>query len=204
MSDETPANTDPPAIDLHRLRPLEVRVRHRAELPNGGISEAQANGFGRVSADALVLLRALMDEGTLHLSVATLDGETLGPIAPSALFHLWVSFTGHVARTQIPEGDEQAARQIAFCQKVLLLMQLDPGMNAIAKAMAGAEEASVSQDLPEELVEQLHAEAEENMRIADAVMALANDEATSASSERPASTPASPTAPPGDAPSSKG
>lgn len=194
MSDETPA----PVVDPHRLRPLEVRVRHRGELPNGGISESQANSFGRVSADALVLLRALMDEGTLHLSVATLDGETLGPIAPSALFHLWVSFTGHLARTPIPEGDEQAARQIAFCQKVLLLMQLDPAMNAITKAAAGAEVANDADT-------GASAPGDANFHAISLVREGGEPlGATSASSERPASTPASPTEPPGDVPSSEG
>mgnify|MGYP000882216265 CR=1 FL=1 len=178
MQDNTDADAETPApsplpdpsnpIDLQRLRPLEVRVRHRLELPGGGISEAQANRFGRVSADALVLLRALMDEGTLHLSVASLDGETLGPVSPAALFHLWVAFTGHVARTPAPADDDQTARQIAFCQKVLYLLQLDVEMNAIARVAAGAEDA------------------------------------TSDSSERPASTPASPTAPLDAAPLSEG
>jgi hypothetical protein len=176
MQDNTHADVEtqaPPPdpsnpIDLQRLRPLEVRVRHRLELPGGGVSEAQANRFGRVSADALVLLRALMDEGVLHLSVASLDGETLGPVSPAALFHLWVSFTGHVARTPAPADDDQTARQIAFCQKVLYLLQLDVEMNAIARVAAGAEDA------------------------------------TSDSSERPASTPASPTAPLDAAPLSEG
>jgi hypothetical protein len=168
---EVPAPTSP--FDMNRLRPLEVRVRTRAELPGGGTSEHQANRFGRVSADAIVLLRALMDEGALHLSVATLDGETLGPVSPSALFHLWVSFTGHVARMPLPADDEQAARQVAFCQKVLLLMQLDTNMDALARVTAGAEGEALA-------------------------------ETTSAASERPASTPASPSLPPDDAPSSGG
>ena len=124
---------------MHKLRPLAIRVRGRHELPNGGISESQAHSFGRVSADAFVLLRVLLDENRLNLTVATVEGETQGPIAPSALFHLWVAFTGHVARTPLPEGDEQAARQIAFCRKVLLLMQLDENMGALASAVANAE-----------------------------------------------------------------
>jgi hypothetical protein len=73
-----------------------------------------------------------------------------------------------VARTPAPADDDQTARQIAFCQKVLYLLQLDVEMNAIARVAAGAEDA------------------------------------TSDSSERPASTPASPTAPLDAAPLSEG
>lgn len=136
-------------FDMQRLRPLEIRVRTRQELPQQGICEAEANSYGRVSADALVLLRAMMDDSRLTLSVASLDGETLQEIAPSALFHLWLSFTGHVARMTVPSDDEAGARQIAFCQKVLMLLQLDSNMDPLARANAGADALTPSEASPE-------------------------------------------------------
>lgn len=128
--------------DEFRRRPLLIHVQRDPVLPDsGGYTEDVAESFCAVTADVLVLLRTMIDPTSLHLLVTAVEGETGGPIAPSALFHLWVAFTGHMARVQAPEGDEQAARQIAFCKKVLLLMQLDETMGPLAPATAAATSA---------------------------------------------------------------
>lgn len=136
--------------ELSRLRPIEVRLRVAGSSPGfDGISERAAQSFGRFSADALLVLRALFEDGGLKLGVLTLNGHAPAePIAPSALFHLWMALTGELARREADPEDTQGAQQIAFARKVLTLLQLDEQLRALS--LADRSEADPPASTPDE------------------------------------------------------
>lgn len=121
--------------ELDRRRPLEIRLR-KLDDPGfaEGTTEREARRFGRYSADVAVLLRGLVGEEGLSLGVVCLNGHNLeggGEIGTSALFHLWVSFTGHLARRTPDPEDPQGLAQIVFANKVLGLLDLDAEMRVL-------------------------------------------------------------------------
>lgn len=125
-------------MDLDRKRPLEVRVRQI------DISERDALRFGRVSADAVVLLRALFDEEKLSVHVSSCQGATGEELSTAALFHLWVSFTGYLARRPIQDGASDEASQVAFLQRLLVLLGLTPELGPLTAHLAKARLTLVS------------------------------------------------------------
>jgi len=130
-----------------RKRPLEIRFRVADATPAfEGTTEREANRFDRFSADALVLLRALYTEEGLHLGVLALNGHAPStPLAPSALFHLWLSFTGTLARLEPAADDPQGAQQIVFARKVLALLQLSEQMQSLGLPEDGDPDATASE-----------------------------------------------------------
>lgn len=126
--------------ELDILRPLELRVRHPATAGfSQGISERDAQRFGRASADALLVARVLFNqEGGMNVHVAAVNGHAPElEVSTSALFHLWVSLTAHVARTPVDPNDVQANQQVQFLRRVLLLMSFDEELQELAEADAG-------------------------------------------------------------------
>lgn len=122
-------------IERDRKRPIELRVRVQDGTPGfDGISEREATRFGRFSADALVVVRALFQEDAgIVLGVMALNGHDPSlPMSPSALFHVWLGLTGELARRAAEDGDTQGAQQISFARKVLTLLQLDERMRALS------------------------------------------------------------------------
>ena len=109
-------------LDLDKFRHLEVRVRHW-DGEGSGFTERTAQSFGRLSADALAIIRVLFEEDGLRSHMATFNpnGE---PIGTSALFHMWLAFTGEIAGRDIPEDDPEAAKQIVFLRRVMQMMTL--------------------------------------------------------------------------------
>lgn len=131
-----------PPYDLDKPRRMEVRVRTSRDFELAQIehpTEREANRNGRVTADVMVLMRGMIeDDGRLSVNVATLEGYGLKPIAASAQFHLWLSFTSSLAAAEVDPEDEQAVRQVAYLKKMLMLLQLDEGLRALEDAVAEA------------------------------------------------------------------
>lgn len=133
---------DDTALDARR--PIEIRLRVPGTPGFTDTSEREARQFGRVSADAVVLLRALVANEGMKLGVVTLNGHAPdGELPPSAFFHLWVSLTGELARREAAPDDIQGAQQITFARKVLTLLQLDEQMRALGE---GAEAPGATPD----------------------------------------------------------
>lgn len=123
--------------ELDRRRPLEIRVRTPADPGFAdGTTEREARRFGRFAADVAVVLRGLVGEEGLQLGVMCLNGHNVeggGEISVSALFHLWVSFTGHLAGRQVDPEDPQGLAQVVFANKVLGLLDLDAQMQQLSR-----------------------------------------------------------------------
>ena len=118
------------SYDLSRKRPLEIRVLDRRE--EGGISEEAAQDQNGVTADAFLMMRVLVDGDRMAMSFAALEGWTGGEMSFEALFNLWISLAGHIARK--PEDsltpDQNQLRM--FAERVLNLMRLNVEMNQLA------------------------------------------------------------------------
>lgn len=98
----------------------------------GGISEADAVRLGRVSADALVIVRFLADpDKGISVSLHSLNGETHEGLGMEAQFTAWLSYTAYLARTA--EGPDDKRRR-TFLLHVLHLLQLDETLNLIQTA----------------------------------------------------------------------
>lgn len=121
-------------MDMHTKRPLEVRVRNAKD--GEGFTEASANAFGRMTADALVLMRGLVDEGTLKLQVTGAQGPNGDPIGPEAMFYFWLTYTGVIARLSTEGQSAELTAQIVFVRKMLMMMGMDETLGAIANALA--------------------------------------------------------------------
>lgn len=137
--------------ELDTLRPLELRVRHPATPGfSAGITERDAQRFGRAAADALLVARVLFNQdGGMNVHVAAVNGHAPElAVSPSALFHLWVSLTAHVARTPLDADDVQANQQVQFLRRVLLLMSLDEDLQKIAQEEAAATGGEAPDSLP--------------------------------------------------------
>jgi hypothetical protein len=125
MTEQTTFEFDP-----HRQRPLELRVRDMSD--EGGISEADAARYGRVAADALVIVRFLTDpDRGISVSLHSLNGKTLEGLSVEAQFTAWLSYTAYLARQATAPDD---ARRRTFLLHVLHLLQLDEKLNLIQAA----------------------------------------------------------------------
>jgi hypothetical protein len=141
-------------MNMNQRRPLEIRLRTLADVPDG-FSEAAANVFGRTTADAVVLLKVLIDDGALHLQVASVQGANAEPVAPSALFHLWLSFTGVIARLEPSADNPELAAQIGFVRKMLMMMGFNADLGPLTQAQVLSElRASEQPSTPAEPTEQ--------------------------------------------------
>lgn len=120
---------------------LDVKRRlmvtlYTADENSPELSEREALELGGVSADALVVIRALFNGPELVIQTTSVDGATLKPISLSALFHLWVSLTGHIARMELPTDNETEEGQVVFLRKILATMALTPELGPIAVALS--------------------------------------------------------------------
>lgn len=126
------------AYDLHKPRPLELRVRDMAD--EGGITEADAIRLGRVAADALVIIRFLADQDKgISVSLHSLNGDTHQALGMEAQFTAWLSYTAYLARTAEDQDDK---RRRVFLQHVLHLLRLDETLNLIQAAEPDQESPS--------------------------------------------------------------
>ena len=139
--------------DLDQPRRLEIRLRTERDFSKNGLdlpTERSANAQERYTADVMALMRGFVEnDGRLVVNVASLEGFGLTPIAPSALFHLWLSFTSHVAGMKVDPEDTQAVRQAAFLQKVLMLLQLDQALAPLEDALAAEATPAAASTPPE-------------------------------------------------------
>lgn len=109
-----------PGYDLTKKRPLEIRVIDRRE--DGGVSEETALEFNGITADVLLVMRALVDEGVVSLSYSAIEGWTGSEVSFEALFNMWLGFTSHLARHKTDDASQEHLR--AFAERVLNLMRL--------------------------------------------------------------------------------
>lgn len=123
------------AFDPQQKRPLEFCVRDMQD--EGGISEEVAQQRGAHAADALVLLRFLVDGGKISLALQSVNGTTHEALGYEALFSAWLSFTGYL--TQLEAGEEMQKRQ-GFLRYMLKLLALDEQFGVIQTA-SGAQES---------------------------------------------------------------
>jgi len=118
-------------------RPLMLTL-YSADEKDPEISEREALELGGVSADAVLVVRALFNGPQLHIQTTSVDGRTLKALSPSAIFHMWVSLTGHLARQDLPADNETEALQIVFLRQILGTMKLSPELGPIAQGLSGA------------------------------------------------------------------
>lgn len=111
------------SYDLTRKRPIELRLRDMRDEEGGGISEKEANRLDRVSCDGFLLVRLMQEAEDTRLLTASVDGQTFGPLSTEALFRMWVSLAGHIARTANTD-DAKERRWARFCTMILQHLQL--------------------------------------------------------------------------------
>lgn len=122
------------SYDLTKKRPLEIRVLDRRE--DGGVSEEMAAQSNGITADVLLVMRALVDEGMVSMSYSAIEGWTGGEVGFEALFNLWLGFTSHLARHKTEDASQEALR--VFAERVLNLMRLSVDLTRL-KADEAAE-----------------------------------------------------------------
>jgi hypothetical protein len=87
----------PAMFDTTKRRPIEIRVIDRRE--EGGASEDDATASNGVSADALVLMRLLLDSSDqVSMSFSAIEGSTGNELAFEPLFNFWLGLTSHSPR----------------------------------------------------------------------------------------------------------
>ena len=118
-------------MDLHTHRPLELRIR-RMEKDN---SIHAADRLGRVACDALVQLVILYDE-PVEFKLMTVEGHSGESLGDTAMFHVWLALTDHLASKEAEPGNADDAKQKAFLGKIRGLLRMD----AAAEEGAGGEE----------------------------------------------------------------
>jgi hypothetical protein len=112
-----------PSFDPLRKRPLVIQLLDASD--EGGRSEAEANRRDCVSADAFLLIRALDEperESTAFV-VQSYDGVTGDLVGATALYRMWLSLAGHLARLTDVEGPEEE-RMVNTCASFLKSLKL--------------------------------------------------------------------------------
>ena len=138
--DQTPSVKSNSTLDVKR--PLMLTL-YTADDGAPTLSEREALELGGVSADALVVIRALFNGPELVIQASSVNGLDMKPVSLSALFHMWVSLTGHIARMELPTDHEVEEAQVVFLRKILATMALTPELGPIAVALsAGPAEAT--------------------------------------------------------------
>lgn len=113
--------------DLTKKRPIEIRVIDRRE--DGGVSEETALQSNGITADVLLVMRTLIDDGAVSVSYSAIEGWTGGEVSFEALFGLWLAFTGHLAHYKTQDATQEAMR--AFAERVLNLMRLSVDLSRL-------------------------------------------------------------------------
>lgn len=115
------------AYDRDRHRPLEIRVLDHRD--GGGVSENAASANNGVTADALLLMRVLIDEGSLAVSFSAIEGWTAKEMSYDALFNLWIGLTSELAKYKTSSPDQEKLR--LFVERVLNLMRLNVSLERL-------------------------------------------------------------------------
>lgn len=112
------------AYDLDRPRPLEISVLVHDLEKGEGRTERELLPRSRIGADALFLIRSLIQADELAIHYTSSD-EFGRPLDLQSLWHMWVCMTGHLAR----EAEQQNnAPMLRFCSMVLSHMGLNIDM----------------------------------------------------------------------------
>lgn len=124
-----------------KKRPLELRVRVAgAKDFEDGISEKEAQRWGRLSADFGLLVRAMRHEDHVQLSVALLEPSgDVSRMTTEQLFNMWISITGFIARRP-PVGEDQVGAQSSInCLRSFLgMLGYTPELQPIASTLPDA------------------------------------------------------------------
>lgn len=121
--------------DLTKRRPLEIRVIDRRE--DGGVSEETAHEGNGVTADALVLMRLLLDAEQVSMSFSAIEGSTGQELTFEPLFNFWVGLSSHLAQYQTKDEGQEHIRK--FVERVLNLMRLSVDLTRLQADQAAVE-----------------------------------------------------------------
>jgi hypothetical protein len=121
-----------PKYDPLRKRPLELRVRDMSDV--GGISDVDATRLSRKSADALVVIRFLIDPNEdgdvrIHQELLSLYGASGEPLGTEALFGAWLSMAEFIMNRPVYSPEDERRRN--FLVHVRKLLGLDLATRAI-------------------------------------------------------------------------
>lgn len=117
----------PSAYDRDRHRPLEIRVIDHRD--GGGVSENDAASNNGITADAMLLMRVLVEEGSIAMSFSAIEGWTAQEMSYDALFNLWIGLTSELARYKTRSPDQEKLR--VFVERVLNLMRLNTSLETL-------------------------------------------------------------------------
>lgn len=123
-------------FDPSRKRPLELRIRDLYD--EGGISENDAKVLAgnRLPADALFIIRAMIDEGTVALQqYSIVGGANNAQVGTEMLFNFWVALGGYLVREGTAETDEER-RKKQFVTAVLFKLKLDNAFIALQDGLS--------------------------------------------------------------------
>lgn len=121
-------------FDTTKRRPIEIRVIDRRE--EGGVSEDDATASNGVSADALVLMRLLLDSDQVSMSFSAIEGSTGNELAFEPLFNFWLGLTSHLARRETSDDGQEHLRK--FLERVLNLMRMSVELSRLPGDMPSA------------------------------------------------------------------
>ncbi len=112
-----------PSFDPSRKRPLVIQLLDTSD--EGGRSEEEANRRDCITADAFLLIRALDEperESTAFV-VQSYDSVTGESVDTTALYRMWLSLAGHLARLTEVDGPEEE-RMVNTCASFLKTLKL--------------------------------------------------------------------------------
>lgn len=131
-------------------RPLEIRVRVAGSKDfEDGITEKEAQKWGRLSADFGLLVRGMRHEDQVMLSVAMLEPSgDASRMTTEQLFNMWISLTGFIAR-RAPVGPDPIKDQSSInCLRSFLgMLGFTPELQPIAGSLSLASDSS-SPEIP--------------------------------------------------------
>ena len=112
-----------------------VALQTLSYIPEGGITQADAEAKGLAPADAFLLIRVLYGQADAVYAMSAYDGHTGGELAFGAKLALWLAFTSHLCG--LPAGDEVERKlHRLLCFVFALFTQGPPGGTAPAPAPA--------------------------------------------------------------------
>jgi hypothetical protein len=139
-----------PTYDVARKRPLEIRIRDIYD-EGGGISELEARRLSsnRLPADAIYMIRALIDDGRITLQqFHIVGGEQNFEMSLELLFNMWVALSGDIVKKAVGDDlSEEMKRKRRFLQAVLFKLRLDSAFVGLQDGLSPEEAVAQADEL---------------------------------------------------------
>ena len=89
-----------------------VALQTLSYIPEGGITQADAEAKGLAPADAFLLIRVLYGQADAVYAMSAYDGHTGGELAFGAKLALWLAFTSHLCGLTVSDDTERKLHRL--------------------------------------------------------------------------------------------